>query len=103
MKKKIENIFLKKKILIYGLGKSGISSFRFLRNKADIYINNVTYIPCKPDFSDLEEIILKVLDNYDSYKKMLVNNRKMLDSLDMRKKCQDFWKKIIKIYKKHKN
>ena len=38
MKKKIENIFLKKKILIYGLGKSGVSSFRFLRNKADIYL-----------------------------------------------------------------
>ena len=38
MKKKIENIFLKKKILIYGLGKSWISSFKFLRNKADIYL-----------------------------------------------------------------
>ena len=38
MKKKIKKIFFKKKILINGLGKSGISSFRFLRNKADIYL-----------------------------------------------------------------
>ena len=38
MKKKIENIFLKKKILFYGLGKSGISSFKFLRNKADTFL-----------------------------------------------------------------
>ena len=29
-----KNIFLKKKILIYGLGKSGISSYKFLKNKA---------------------------------------------------------------------
>ncbi len=34
---KIYNIFLKKKILIYGLGKSGISTYNFLRHKA--YIN----------------------------------------------------------------
>ena len=32
------NIFLKKKILIYGLGKSGISSYRFLNNKAEVYL-----------------------------------------------------------------
>tara|TARA_B100000963_G_scaffold216260_1_gene188609 strand:- start:187 stop:1473 length:1287 start_codon:yes stop_codon:yes gene_type:complete len=38
MKKKVENIFLKKKILIYGLGKSGLSSYKFLRNKADVYL-----------------------------------------------------------------
>ena len=30
------NIFLKKKILIYGLGKSGLSAFRFLDNKSNV-------------------------------------------------------------------
>ena len=33
-----KNIFLKKKILIYGLGKSGISSYKFLNNKAKVYL-----------------------------------------------------------------
>ena len=33
---KTKNIFLRKKILIYGLGKSGVSSFKFLNNKADV-------------------------------------------------------------------
>ena len=33
---KINNIFLKKKILIYGLGKSGLSTYKFLRQKAEI-------------------------------------------------------------------
>ena len=31
-------IFYNKKILIYGLGKSGLSSFNFLRNKNDVYL-----------------------------------------------------------------
>ena len=35
---KAKNIFLKKKILIYGLGKSGISTFKFLKNKAKVYL-----------------------------------------------------------------
>ena len=34
--RKINNIFLKKKILIYGLGKSGRSTYNFLRQKAQI-------------------------------------------------------------------
>jgi len=32
------NIFLNKKILIYGLGKSGLSAFKFLKNKCDIFL-----------------------------------------------------------------
>ena len=32
------NIFLNKKILVYGLGKSGISTFKFLKNKSDIFL-----------------------------------------------------------------
>ena len=32
------NIFLEKKILIYGLGKSGHSSYKFLNNKAKVYL-----------------------------------------------------------------
>jgi len=35
---KNKNIFLGKKILIYGLGKSGISSYKFLKDKADLYL-----------------------------------------------------------------
>tara|TARA_B100000900_G_C20566464_1_gene711338 strand:+ start:564 stop:1847 length:1284 start_codon:yes stop_codon:yes gene_type:complete len=33
-----KNFFLNKKILIYGLGKSGVSSFKFLKKKADVYL-----------------------------------------------------------------
>src|SRR6056300_1531415 len=35
---KKKNIFLEKKILIYGLGKSGIASYKFLKNKAKVYL-----------------------------------------------------------------
>ena len=35
---KTKNIFLGKKILIYGLGKSGVSSYKFFKNKEDLYL-----------------------------------------------------------------
>ncbi len=47
--KLFNNIFLGKKILIYGLGKSGISSYKFLKNKSDIYL-----------FDDNQKINLKL-------------------------------------------
>ena len=33
-----ENIFLNKKILVYGLGKSGVSTFKFLKNKSNVLL-----------------------------------------------------------------
>ncbi len=34
----VKNIFIKKKILIYGLGKSGLSSFKFLKKKSKLFL-----------------------------------------------------------------
>ena len=36
--KTFENIFLNKKILVYGLGKSGLSTFKFLKSKSNVYL-----------------------------------------------------------------
>ena len=53
------NIFLRKKILIYGLGKSGISSYKFLKNKADVYVfddNQKNNLKLKEKIIKLEKI-----------------------------------------------
>jgi UDP-N-acetylmuramoylalanine--D-glutamate ligase len=56
------NIFLNKKILIYGLGKSGLSAFKFLKNKSDIFLYD--------DFqSKIKDLNLK---------KNLINHKKIL-------------------------
>ena len=36
--KKNNNVFLGKKILVYGLGKSGTSTYKFLKKKSDVYL-----------------------------------------------------------------
>ena len=56
------NIFLNKKILIYGLGKSGLSTFKFLKNKSDVFLYD--------DFQlDIKTVNLK--KNLVTYKNIL--------------------------------
>ncbi len=61
--KKFNNIFLKKKILIYGLGKSGFSSYKFLKDKAEIYL-----------FDDSKKITSKFKQKTINFKKIYKSN-----------------------------
>ena len=57
--KKTENVFLRKKILIYGLGKSGLSSYKFLKNKSIVYLfddNLKNYSKFKKDIVTFESL-----------------------------------------------
>ena len=56
------NIFLNKKILIYGLGKSGLSTFNFLKNKSNIFLYDDNQSKIKN---------LKIKKNIISYKDIL--------------------------------
>ena len=56
------NIFLNKKILIYGLGISGLSSYKFLKNKNDIFLY---------DDNKLKIKTLGTKENLISYKEIL--------------------------------
>jgi len=58
------NIFLNKKILIYGLGKSGLSAFEFLKNKSDVFLYDDYHLKIK---------------NLD-IKKKIINYKKILKS-----------------------
>ena len=57
-----KNIFFGKKILIYGLGKSGISSYKFLKNISKVYIfddnkkKNLNFNHKQITFSDITKI-----------------------------------------------
>ena len=56
------NIFLNKKILIYGLGKSGLSAFKFLKDKSDVFL-----------YDDLQsnDKVKNIKKNLISYKNIL--------------------------------
>ena len=85
------NIFLNKKILIYGLGKSGLSTFKFLKNKSDVYL----YDDFQSNFG-----LTGIKKNLIKFKKILTFNFDLIvisPGIDINK-C-----KLSKFLKKNKN
>ena len=79
------SIFSNKKILIYGLGKSGLSTFQFLKNKSEVFL-----------YDDLKRN-LKNLISYKSIKKKKFDFIIISPGIDINKcKLSKFLKKIQK-------
>ena len=61
-----KNIFLQKKILIYGIGKSGLAAYKFLKKKNKVYLYDDNKInkndTIKKHFIDTKEITKKKID-----------------------------------------
>ena len=64
MKKK-DKYFLNKKILIYGLGKSGLASYNFLKNSNDVYVYDDYKINSKFDEIKKKQIEYKKINYYE--------------------------------------
>ena len=62
---KNKNIFFKKRILIYGLGKSGISAFKILKKNNQIYLY---------DDKKINNKSIEIKKNFLSYKKTINKN-----------------------------
>ena len=85
------SIFLNKKILIYGLGKSGLSSFQFLKNKNNIFL----YDDHKVKNKNLD--IKKNLINYKDLLNLKIDQIILSPGIDINK-C-----KLSKFLKKNQN
>lgn len=63
----------------------------FVYSFPDIFLNDITYVPCKADFSDLEEKIEYILQNYELFTTMRETAKKiLLDVWDMDVLVQKF-------------
>ena len=58
-----DNIFLNKKILVYGLGKSGESAFKFLKNKSHVFLYDDFHSNIKKSYLKKNLIGLKNISN----------------------------------------
>ena len=82
------NIFLNKKILIYGLGKSGLSTYKFLKNKSNVFL----YDDFQSNIKNLE--VRKKLTNYKEILKFDFDQIIISPGIDINKcKLSKFLKK----------
>ena len=63
----------------------------------DFYMPYKTYIPCKPDWSDLTDVIHDVLINYDDYKKVSDGARLRFRRRYMTSLIGEYWYNIFKL------
>jgi hypothetical protein len=54
-------------------------------------INNVTYISCDPFWSDVSQKIDYILNNYDEFLQMRINNRKLIMDVSNPQLTVDFY------------
>ena len=55
----ISHIFINKKILIYGLGKSGISASKFLKKKIKLFYLMIIKKTCLIEIKSLRQILMQ--------------------------------------------
>ena len=84
------NIFLNKKILIYGLGKTGLSALKFLKNKAEIFVHD-------DHLSKFKNLGIKNTINYKNLLKLNFDQIILSPGIDINK-C-----KLSKFLKKNRN
>ena len=87
------DIFLKKKILVYGLGKSGISTFQFLKDKCNVFVYDDFNLNITKDKKLKKKIISKKEIFNSNFDKIILS-----PGIDINKcKLKNFLKKNLKI------
>jgi len=67
----------------------------YVKMYPDIYKSEEFYIKCKHDFSDLKDIIIDILNNYNKYIPMIKKNREFLLKINEQTTADLFWKKVV--------
>ena len=62
----------------------------YILKQPDIYQSYKTYIPVNRDMSNLDEVLNEVLQNYNKYKQMRIDNFKLIREFDVEKTIKYF-------------